>query len=654
MCGIAGIFEPRKRGRSDLNDFISQIGLAIEHRGPDASGTWHSAEHGFAMVHRRLSIIDLSEEGRQPMASRDGRFVVSFNGEIYNYREIRKELEAAGIGNWRGSSDTEILLEAVSLWGIQTAIEKSNGMFAIAIWDTQSNQLTLVRDRAGKKPVYFGWLPGGGVMFASELKCFWKHPRFEKRINRKAVQQYLRYAYVPGQLCIYENVYKLQAGCTITIDATFAGQSRDQAEVEMRQQRYWSIIDVAHQGQGDLFQGSAQEAIDHLEQLLTDAVGRRMFSDVPLGAFLSGGIDSSIVVALMRLHSSNKVKTFTIGYESKQFNEAAHAKAVAKHLGTDHTELILTPKDALDVIPLLSSMYDEPFADSSQIPTYLVSKLARKEVTVALSGDGGDEVFGGYNRHIVGEKFWNRIRFIPGFMRKLASGGLRSVSPKTWYKVYDMGPWRKRFAGFGDKVHKFANQLNAGSQEQFYRAVCSQWQDPSQIALGTDSDINIARSKDPLLDDSFTQWTKMEDFRTYLVDDILVKVDRATMAVSLETRAPLLDFQLVEWAWKLPVNMSVRNGQGKWILRQVLDRHVPRKLIERPKTGFGVPIVDWLRTDLRDWAESLLDESRINDEGYLNAKPIRKVWNDHLTEKRNAQHHLWNVLMFQTWLENQR
>ena len=654
MCGIAGVWDPAMCDRVALDELAKAMGDAIVHRGPDSGGVWSAPERGYAVAHRRLAILDLTPDGHQPMASRDERYIVAFNGEIYNFNDIRKDLEAERSYIGRGHSDTEVLVEAIAAWGIDTAVNKAAGMFAIAVWDNQDQVLTLIRDRIGKKPVYFGWLEGGGFVFASELKALWQHPRLKREICRNALTEYLRYCYVPGSMSIYQNIYKLPAGTSMRMDAEGASLVAPSGQdVHARIKPYWSIQTAVDQGQANPFTGNDNEAIDELERFLGEAVDCRMISDVPLGAFLSGGVDSSVVVAMMQKISSTPVRTFSIGYDHKHYNEAEFARDVAKHLGTDHTEFIVSAQDAQAVIPDLPTYYNEPFADSSQIPTFLVSKLARGHVTVALSGDGGDEVFGGYNRHLVAPRIWARIKRLPYPARIAIASMLNAVSPRTWDCAIAMSPLRNRYALVGDKIHKIARLMPSADMAQLYRSVCSIWQDPARVVLGG-SDQPYSGKGLNLLGGDFTQWMKQRDMETYLTDDIMTKVDRASMAVSLEARAPLLDHRLIEWAWRLPVEMNIRDGQGKWVLRQVLYRHIPQTLIDRPKMGFGIPIVDWLRTDLRDWAESLLDERRLAQEGFFDPKPIRKLWDQHLSNARNAQLDLWAILMFQAWLEKQK
>lgn len=619
---------------------LRRMGKAIVHRGPDDSGMWLDVDAGIGLSHRRLSILDVSPAGHQPMVSASERYVIVFNGEIYNHLDLRQQL---GDRAWRGHSDTETLLAGFEIWGIEQTLQRAVGMFAIALWDRDTCTLTLARDRLGEKPLYYG-RQSGVFLFGSELKALKQHPAFEGEVSREALVLYLRYCYVPTPRSVYREVHKLAPGTLLRVRA-----SDRQLPEPMS---FWLLNDVAERGQRELFQGSDAEAVAALEAKLLDAVRLQQIADVPLGAFLSGGIDSSTIVALMQAQSTHPVRTFTIGFLEAGYNEAEHAKAVARHLGTDHTELYITHTQAQAVIPRLATLYDEPFADSSQIPTYLISQMAREHVTVSLSGDAGDELFGGYNRYAWATK----ILQYPRPLRKLFAEGLTALSPSAWSWLYramaPVLPKSMRFALPGDKAHKLASILGAESQVAIYRGLISIWPAPADVVLG---------SKEPatLLDDP-TAWATVATFEhcmmcldatTYLPDDILVKVDRAAMGVSLETRMPFLDHRVVEFAWQLPLSMKMRDGQGKWLLRQMLYKYVPKELIERPKMGFGVPIDVWLRGPLREWAENLLDESRLKREGFFNPAPIRQKWSEHLSGQRDWQYHLWGILMFQAWLE---
>jgi asparagine synthase (glutamine-hydrolysing) len=617
----------------------------MAHRGPDDAVEWVDASSGLALGFRRLAIVDLSPAGRQPMHSASGRYVIIFNGEVYNFRAVRAELEGRG-HRFRGGSDTEVLLTAIEVWGLADAIRRFVGMFAFALWDRQERSLHLVRDRLGIKPLYYGW-GDGTFLFGSELKALAAHPAFRPQIDRDALALFMRHGYVPAPYAIYRGVWKLPPGSILTL------RSRDDRDALPAP--FWSAREVVEDAVAEPFSGSEQEATSQLDELLREAVALRMIADVPLGAFLSGGIDSSTVVALMQAQSGQPVKTFTIGFHEGEYDEARHAAAVARHLGTDHTELTVTPEEARTVIPLLPTMFDEPFADSSQIPTYLVSQLARRHVTVSLSGDGGDELFGGYNRYFWGRSIWRRIGWAPLAVRALSTRALTALSPADWDRQFarlaPLLPPSLRQRTAGDKLHKLAGVLEVDSPEQLYWGLVSQWKETDLVIDGREPPTALTdRARWAALPD-FTQRMMFLDLISYLPDDILAKVDRASMAVSLEARVPLLDHRVVAFAASLPLSLKIRDGQGKWLLRQVLYRYVPRELIERPKMGFGVPIDSWLRGPLREWAEELLDERRLRDEGFFQPQPIRLKWQEHLSGERNWQYQLWNVLQFQAWLE---
>jgi asparagine synthase (glutamine-hydrolysing) len=646
MCGLAGYLS--KQNTSVAPDvLLSKMADCIAHRGPDDFGVWHDSKAGIGLAHRRLSVVDLSSAGHQPMHAARGRYVMVFNGEIYNYSKLRSELEASNHSlNWNGNSDTETILAGFEEWGVEATIQRIIGMFAIALWDKQTNTLTLARDRIGEKPLYYGW-QGDTFLFGSELKAMKAHPDFKAEIDRNSLSLYMRHCYIPAPYSIYEGIAKLMPGHVLSI-------SLEQREPHIK--AYWSGVDAATQGKADQFKGSAEDAVTTLESLLKDAVGQQMMADVPLGAFLSGGVDSSTVVALMQVQSSRPVKTFSIGFHDDLYNEAEHAKAVARHLGTDHTELYVTPEDGMAVIHRLPTLYDEPFADSSQIPTFLVSSLARQHVTVSLSGDAGDELFSGYNRYQLTASMWSKLSRIPRPLRHLTAGIITNISPASWNRIASVlqgvVPAFSRWANVGDKLHKGAGVMASKSAADLYHRMISCWKDPASVVIGGVEPPTLITGNIPDL----SALNKVErmmalDLLTYLPDDILCKVDRAAMGVSLESRIPLLDHRVVEFAWRLPMEYKLREGQTKWALRQVLYRHVPKELIERPKMGFGVPIDSWLRGPLRDWAETLLDESRLKQEGFFNPMLIRQKWDEHLSGNRNWQSLLWSVLMFQLWLE---
>lgn len=626
MCGLTGFVLASKR-LQDPQRVLQDMTDTLAHRGPDGEGVWFDAQHGVGLGHRRLSIVDLSQEGQQPMASLSGRFIISYNGEVYNHRALRHELEKGG-AVFRGHSDTEVILAAVEAWGIERAIKRFVGMFAIALWDRHDNRLTLVRDRLGKKPLYYG-LVNGAFVFASELKALRLFPGFSRRLSRDALALLFRHNYIPAPYSVYEGINKLRPGHSLTLNVNDMGAAAPESTP------YWSIAAAAERGESHPYTGTAQGAVDELERLLRDAIALRMVADVPLGAFLSGGVDSSTVVALMQAQSSMPVKTFSIGFHEAGYNEAEYAKAVASHLGTEHTELYVTPDEAMGVIPLLPTLYDEPFSDASQIPTYLVAKLARSQVTVALSGDGGDELFHGYPRYFEAQRLWNKVAWLPSAWRR-GMGGVLASSP--------LMRWRLPRA--------VSEILSVEGPEALYLRFMSHWKNPASIVMGA-LEPHTAFT-DPASQPELEQFCARMmclDLVSYLPDDILVKVDRASMGVGLEARVPLLDHRLVEFALRLPLDLKLRNGEGKWILRQVLYKYVPRNLIERPKMGFGVPIDRWLRGPLREWGEHLLDARRMHEEGFLDVSAVRKKWQEHVEGQHDWQYYLWDVLMFQAWQE---
>lgn len=653
MCGIAGFW-----GKQHPTDFYTPIlqnmTSAMDHRGPDSKGVWADPAAGLGFAHARLAILDLSPSGAQPMESSDHRYVITYNGEVYNHLSIRRNLESIGqapAGGWRGHSDTETLLAAISAFGLEKALSKTIGMFAFALWDRTKRTLSLVRDRLGIKPLYYGF-SGKTLLFASHPAPLKSHPNWTGQINRGALALYFRHLYVPEPYCIYEGLGKMPPG-------TFIRFTQDDltAHTLPEPQAYWSLQDVAERGLSKPFTGTLAEATAALEKLLIDAVSVRMLADVPLGAFLSGGIDSTAVAAAMQFSSPLPTRTFSIGFNEQGYDEAAHARQVAKHLGTEHTELYISSSETQKVIPLLPTIYDEPFADVSQIPTHLVSKLARESVTVALSGDGGDEMFGGYSRHFIAPRLWDSVKNIPAPIRRAAGYFLTGASGRAISSFYEHFhpklPTSKQQTIFRDKLLKLAHALPARSAAEFHRALVSYWNGSSPV--------NLAGPPLPTLfdsglranaEDDFTRWMILADTLSYLPGDILTKVDRASMAVSLEVRVPMLDHRICEFAHTLPTALKVNGGRGKLPLRLLLSKILPKDLLERPKQGFSVPIDVWLKGPLREWAEELLSENSLEAGGLLHARPIRQKWQEHLAGKNNWQYHLWAVLMFRSWHQN--
>lgn len=645
MCGLTGFWN-EKISSDALKPLAQAMADCIAHRGPDDSGVWTDAEAGIALAHRRLSIVDLSAAGHQPMLSASGRFVLAYNGEVYNHLDLRQELQAAGAAPpWRGHSDTETLLACIDAWGVEATLKQSVGMFAFALWDRQARTLALARDRAGEKPLYYGW-QGNVFLFGSELKALRAHPAFNASVDRGALALLLRHNYIPAPYSIHQGIFKLPPGTWLQLA---------QGQKNAQPQPYWSLAEVAERGMADPFNGSDGEAVDELARLMGKAVAGQQVADVPLGALLSGGIDSSLITSLMQAQSTRRVRTFTIGFDEKAYDEATHARAVAAHLGTEHTELRLSADDALGLIPQLPSMYDEPFADSSQLPTHLVMKLARQHVTVALSGDAGDEFFGGYNRYFLGPKTWRRIGWMPAPMRHALGAAMTAVPAHTINHLASPLARRLGIAQPGDKAHKLGRRLRqVESIDDLYASLVTEWPDAETMVVEGHIPPNLLdnRARWPALQDPVARMMALDGL-TYLPDDILTKVDRASMAVSLETRAPFLDRDVMEFAWRLPMHMKLRDGKGKWILRQLLDRHVPRALIERPKMGFGIPLDQWLRGPLCEWAGDLLAEDRLRLEGYLQPEEITRTWQAHLRGEGSFGYRLWSVLMFQAWLQSQ-
>ena len=644
MCGIVGLVGHAGLSQADVK-IVHRMSGTIAHRGPDDEGIWIDPEAGIALAQRRLSIVDLSPAGHQPMFSEDGRYALVFNGEIYNYAALRDELDARGPHRWRGHSDTEVLLAAIDRWGLKPALGRCVGMFALALWDRRERTLILARDRIGEKPLYYGWL-GRSFTFASELKALRAHPDWNQEIDRNSVALLMRHNYVPAPYSVYRGIQKLRPGHILVL-----GRDMKEARTEV----YWSAYAMAERAAATPFRGTPDEAVDVLDQLLRRSLAGQMAADVPLGVFLSGGIDSSTVAAVMQSMSARPVRTFTIGFEVAGYNEAEHAKNVAEHLGTEHTELYVTEREALKVIPKLPTIYCEPFSDSSQIPTYLLSQLARRHVTVALSGDGGDELFSGYTRYAITDYFWRQVCRVPLGLRQTAAALAKIPSPIVYDRLVGplmrLLPQHRHQSRIGDKVHKAAEVLSLQTVDDVYRRLCSHWIHPAKLVIGGQEPPTMLSGLEPLppLAGPAERMMYM-DLLSYLPDDVLVKIDRAAMANGLETRAPLLDHRIVEFALSLPLAISRADRLTKWPLRKLLDRHIPKRLIDRPKMGFAIPLDTWLRGTLRDWAEDLLSESRLRREGYFRPKIVRRVWQQHLSGRYNNQYLLWDVLMFQAWI----
>ncbi len=646
MCGIVGWIDFTKAaGREQLESTVSSMADMLAHRGPDDRGFWADEKNGVAFGHRRLAILDLSSHGHQPMISADGRYVLVFNGEIYNCMELRAHLKKMG-HRFRGHSDTEVMLTGFVQWGVNESVSRFNGMFAFGLWDSKDQALYLGRDRLGEKPLYYGWA-GRNFLFASELKAIKAHPDFCGRVDRDSLTLFFRYNYIPSPYSIYKGINKLPPASLLTV--------RYESDIS-EPVSYWSLKQVAESTCNGFHDKSEIEVLAGFENLLHDSIKLRMLSDVPLGAFLSGGIDSATIVAIMQVINNSPVRTFTIGFEEKIYNEAEEAKAVARHLGTDHTEMYVTSKDAFSVIPGLPTLYDEPFADSSQIPTCLVSIMAKQHVTVCLSGDGGDELFGGYNHYLLGDRIWRKIRWMPPACRHAAAYFLTLIPPRRLNRMFRLpgsivGSSGLRNTLPGDMLHKLAEVIAADSRVDLYRNMISQWKNPNLLVLGgSEPSDNPASYKKQVESQDFIQYMMYQDMVTYLPDDIMAKVDRASMGVSLEVRAPFLDHRIAEFAWKVPQNMKIGGGRGKLLIKKLADKYIPQELVKKPKTGFSIPIDYWLRGPLKEWAEELLDARRIKDATYLNPEPIRKKWDEHQSQERNWQNYLWSVLMFQAWL----
>jgi asparagine synthase (glutamine-hydrolysing) len=664
MCGLCGFASPAPGGDPGQDEHtIRRMVKALRHRGPDNEGVWIAPENGLAFGHSRLAIVDLSKEGNQPMDSASGRFTIVFNGEVYNFRELRHELEAAGC-RFRGQSDTEVMLAGFEVWGIRNSIKRFNGMFAFALWDHRERKLHLVRDRLGIKPLYYGW-SNDVFLFGSEISAIRRHPSWQGEVDRNSLALYLGYTAVPAPHSIYKGIYKLPGGCHLTLEMADFGAARSfspfpdkYGTVSLAPERYWSVRNASNNGLNHPFTGDEDMALSRLEELLSDAVSIRMIADVPLGAFLSGGIDSSLIVALMQKSTNSPVQTFSVGFEDPRFNEAGFANQVASYLKTDHTEFIVSPNTAREVVPLLGQMFDEPFSDSSQIPTYLVSKMTKNNVTVSLSGDGGDELFGGYSRYRNIPSLWNRIIGIPRHLRN-AGGSVVQALPVQFLDLF-LSRFGRLSIGAdgehinGDRFQKLARLVGHSSPRHMYLDLIRHWHDDDGVLVGNPPSGCLPFSADQELEWSLLRWMRCADMQHYMVDDVLTKVDRSSMAVSLEARVPILDHRIVEFSLTLPEPMLIREGVGKHLLRQLLYRHVPRNLVDRPKKGFGVPIDEWLRGPLRDWAEELLSQKRLDEQGFFSPSIVRQTWQEHLSGNRDWKYRLWDVLMFQGWLDDQK
>lgn len=645
MCGITGFINFSSLPDTPAN-IVSYMSAHIRHRGPDDHGIWFDEDARVALGHRRLSILDLSSAGDQPMSSPSGRYIIVYNGEIYNHNELRKKLQTEGAAPvWRGHSDTEVLLAALDHWGLQKTLEHLNGMFAFAVWDRKLRQLILGRDRVGEKPLYYGSHSKYGIFFGSELKALQAYPGFSGEINRDILTLYLRYKYIPAPHSIWKNIWKLPAAHYLIIPGGVHSVPQPV--------NYWDLHAIAQIGASAPVR-EAPSLVNDLDELLQAAVASRMEADVPLGTFLSGGIDSSLVASLMQARSQNPIRTFSIGFHEQAFNEADHAKAIAKHLGTNHTELYVTSTDALNAIPSLPKIWDEPFSDTSQIPTFLLSKMTREHVTVSLSGDGGDELFGGYERYFQAARMKHKLDRLPPILRKALATILEArpvVSGAACMNA--MLPKNYQVHRIREKLNKLKILLHSDTSEVFYKQFISHWKTPTDVVLEASEPTFLPNFIGENFDD-FRQMMMCFDTLTYLSDDILTKVDRASMAVSLEARVPLLDHRVIEFAWKLPMSYKIHNGTGKYILRQVLDRYVPRTLIDRPKMGFGVPIDQWLKGPLHDWATELLDETRLRNDGFFDPLRITQIWKSYNRGISGWHYYLWDILMFQAWWDYNR
>ena len=647
MCGLAGFIDNnRSRSSESLEALSHKMCSTLINRGPDDFGSWVDEKSGIAMSHRRLAIQDTTLAGHLPMVSKSGRYIIVYNGEIYNYKTLREELKKAGYF-FRSQSDTEVLLAAIEIWGLSAALDKFVGMFAFALWDKNNHRLYLVRDRLGEKPLYYG-IFGNVILFGSELKAFEVHDSFVKSINRDAISLLLRYNYIPAPYSIYDKIYKIKPG-------TFLEIKVENHKISTTEYTYWAYKNFVMSEGIDNKIYNYKEAKLSIKDALTESIRSQMIADVPLGAFLSGGIDSSLIVSIMQSLSPDPIKTYTIGFDHSEYNEANDAKSIANYLGTDHTELYVTASQALNVIPKIPNIFDEPFADSSQIPTYLISKLASSNVTVSLSGDGGDELFGGYNRYYKGYSAWKNFSRMPYPINYIFSEIICSINPEKWNFLYNhFGKYisdEKNYKNIGDKLYKMADIIKINNPQDMYLSLVSFWNNTEQIVLNSSEPMSTPRDYDNWVENLDDRENMMFlDTISYLPDDILTKVDRSSMAVSLESRTPFLNHSLVELSQRIPIELKIKDGKGKWILRNILNDFIPANFIDKPKTGFGIPIAEWLRGPLKEWAEALIDSSRLKHDGYFNAELVTNMWDKHLNKSRNYGHHLWSILMFQAWL----
>lgn len=644
MCGLAGFLSVRPLSPDEIQRDLPRMAASLRHRGPDDEGTWHDQQAGIALGFRRLAIIDLSALGHQPMHSAHRRYTIVYNGELYNYRELRSELITRGY-SFSGASDTEVLLAACECWGVEQALERSAGMFAFALWDHEERTLYLARDRFGEKPMYYG-VCGATLLFGSELKALRRHRSWSEEIDRDALALLMQNGFIPGPYSIFKSMRKLLPGCFVT--AKVAGPA-----FTIHEHRYWRPEVLFEQAALESPPLTAEQSLQLVDQALSQAIARQMIADVPIGAFLSGGTDSSLVVSYMQRAATQRVRTFSIGFAEPEFDEAPFAAAVAAHLGTEHTEYTITPRDCLEVIPSLPQIYDEPFADPSQIPTSLLCKLARREVTVALSGDGGDELFAGYRRYSTATSQWQAMQRLPAAVRLGGSALLEKLPMSALELAALPAALISGQTGLAERLHVHSSRWKAATLRDFYRTGLRRWHAARQPVLGARDLPSRADAVRPRYADDLKQMMHF-DTCEYLPDDVLVKVDRAAMAVSLETRVPLLDVEVARAAWRIPSSVLLKDGRGKWVLRELLQRHIPQHLVDRPKQGFGVPIAQWLRADLRPWANDLLDPYRLRQEGYLDASLIQRRWRQHASGRANWAGHLWNVLTFQAWFEDRR